>query len=182
MRRAIQLAVLAAFIGSTAYAQGGQTQYAGQEKREIKSLSAEEIQAYESGQGMGFAKVAELNQYPGPKHVLDFASELNLTDAQRLETRKIYDRMHAEAVRLGNSIVSLERDLDRLFATKLVDAPKLKLAVSEIARLQGEVRNVHLQAHIEMRKLLTGDQIKKYDSLRGYDSGDADHKDRKREH
>ena len=179
MRRTVEFVMVTALLaGSTAYSQAGQSQYAGQEKREIKSLSAEEIQAYESGQGMGFAKVAELNQYPGPKHVLDLATELRLTDAQRLQARKVYDQMHAEAVRLGASIVSLERDLDRLFASKLVDDSKLQLAVSEIARLQGELRNIHLRAHIEMRKLLSLDQIKTYESLRGYDSGDSgkDHK------
>lgn len=182
MRRTIQLSLLAALIVSTAYPQAGQNPYAGQEKREIKSLSADEIKAYENGEGMGFAKVAELNQYPGPKHVLDLANELKLSDEQRLDARKIYDRMHAEAVRIGNSLIAMERDLDRLFATKLVDSPKLRLAVSEIARLQGELRNVHLQAHLEMRKLLSGDQIRKYVSLRGYESGDTDHKDHKHEH
>lgn len=181
MRRTLRFALLAVLIGSTAYSQATQSPYDRQDKRRIKSLTAEEIQAYESGQSMSFVKVAELNQYPGPKSSLDFASELNLNDEQRLETRKIYNRMHAEAMRLGNNIVSMERDLDHLFATKLVDAPRLKVAVSEISRLQGELRSVHLLAHLEMRKLLSGDQIKKYDSLRGYDAGDADHKGNKHE-
>ena len=43
--------------------------YAGQETREIKALSRDEINGYLSGDGMAFAKAAELNHYPGPKHV-----------------------------------------------------------------------------------------------------------------
>lgn len=49
--------------------------YAGQESREIKALSPDEIAALRKGDGMGFAKAAELNGYPGPRHVLDLAAE-----------------------------------------------------------------------------------------------------------
>ena len=50
---------------------GAQSPYAGEESRAIKSLSASEIQALRQGHGMGYAKAAELNHYPGPRHVLD---------------------------------------------------------------------------------------------------------------
>ena len=39
--------------------------YTGQDKREIRALSKEEVHGYLSGDGMGFAKTAELNHYPG---------------------------------------------------------------------------------------------------------------------
>jgi LTXXQ motif family protein len=181
MRKTFQIVFWIAFILANAYTQSTQTPYSGQDKREIKSLSPDEIRAFESGEGMGLAKVAELNHFPGPKPVIDHADELRLSDAQRLEARKIFDRMHADAVRLGNSLIAMERDLDRMFASKLVDSPRLRLAITEIARLNGELRNVHLQAHLEMRSLLTGEQIKKYDAIRGYDSGDSEHKDQKHE-
>ena len=38
--------------------------YSGQETREIKAVSKDEITGYLSGDGMGFAKAAELNHYP----------------------------------------------------------------------------------------------------------------------
>ena len=44
--------------------------YAGQQARSIKSLSDDEIAALRKGEGMGMAKAAELNGYPGPAHVL----------------------------------------------------------------------------------------------------------------
>ena len=61
-----------------AHAESVHSPYAGQEKREIKALSQEDVEGYLTGQGMGFAKAAELNQYPGPKHVLELARELRL--------------------------------------------------------------------------------------------------------
>lgn len=54
-----------------ARAQKSSQPYAGQETREIKALSPDEVAAHLEGRGMGFAKAAELNHYPGPKHVLD---------------------------------------------------------------------------------------------------------------
>jgi hypothetical protein len=46
------------------------TPYAGQQHRIIKALSEEEIAALLKGEGLGMAKAAELNGYPGPLHVL----------------------------------------------------------------------------------------------------------------
>jgi Spy/CpxP family protein refolding chaperone len=90
--------------------------------------------------------------------------------------------MHAEATRLGGLLIANERELDQLFASKKIDSDKLRLAVAEIGRLQGDLRVVHLQAHLEMRRLLSPDQIKKYDELRGYNLGSGEHKDHQHKH
>jgi hypothetical protein len=37
--------------------------------------------------------------------------------------------------------------------------------------LEAEIRLVHLRAHIEMRRALTSDQIKKYEQERGHSVG-----------
>jgi LTXXQ motif family protein len=155
-------------ISAPAFAQHGHSSYAGQEKREIKALSHEEIQALLSGQGMGLAKAAELNHYPGPRHVLDLAAQLQLSATQRAETQKIYDHMHQEAVRLGALIVDKEKELDRLFATQAAQSDPLQSLTGQIAQLQGELRLVHLQAHVEMKRLLSPEQVEAYDALRGY--------------
>ena len=44
------------------------TPYAGQQVRQVKALSDEDIAAHRKGEGMGMAKAAELNFYPGPAH------------------------------------------------------------------------------------------------------------------
>ncbi len=48
----------------------------------IRSLTPEEIRQIEQGEGAGFAKPAELNGLPGPRHVLDLAHELDLSADQ----------------------------------------------------------------------------------------------------
>jgi Spy/CpxP family protein refolding chaperone len=162
------VAVLA--IPALVFAQHSHSPYAGQEQRAIKILFEEEIQALLSGQGMGLARAAELNHYPGPRHVLDLAMQLQLSETQRTATQQVYDRMHQEAVRLGALIVDKERELDHLFATQAVDSQNLQDVVKQIAQLQGDLRVVHLRAHIEMKRVLSREQIDKYDELRGYTS------------
>lgn len=155
-------------ISSTlALAQSDQRPYAGRERSAIHPLSAQEAQELLTGQSMGLADVAERHHYPGPKPVLDLASQLHLSEMQRAATQKIYDHMHAEAVRLGRLVVDKERELDHLLAKDDVDSTTLDRMIREIAKLRGELRVVHLQAHVETTQLLSPEQIKKYGELRG---------------
>jgi Spy/CpxP family protein refolding chaperone len=165
--------VLFIIIPTLALAQSGHSPYAGQEQRALKALSPEEIEMYLEGHGMGLAKAAELNHYPGPKHVLELAKQLNLSATQLAQTQKAYDQMLAEAVRLGKLIVAKERALDSLYATEKIDPSQLRAVVGDIAKLQGELRVTHLSAHLEMKKILSPQQVAKYDELRGYGRGTA---------
>lgn len=149
--------------------------YAGQQTREIKALSPAEIQSYLAGRGMGLAKAAELNGYPGPKHVLELADELSLTAEQRQTTKTIFDRMHAEAVRLGEAIVVGERELDEAFTGDVIEAEVLQESLMELGRLKARLRYVHLVAHLEQRALLSEKQVVAYRELRGYAQGRAAH-------
>ena len=174
MRQTICLLLLSLTLTVAAAAQEKkppQGSYAGEERREIKSLSAEEIEQLRQGQGMGLAKAAELNHYPGPRHVLELAAELQLTPEQRAGAQATFAQMRDEAVRLGRQIVERETELDAWFAKGNIDSGKLRTATAEIGRLQGALRAAHLAAHLEMRRLLSPAQIKKYDELRGYSNG-----------
>jgi Spy/CpxP family protein refolding chaperone len=142
--------------------------YAGQQEREIKSLDATEVKDLLEGRGMGLAKAAELNHYPGPLHVLQVARELSLSAEQERATRALFQQMQADAIRLGRAVVEKERELDRAFAEGKIDRGRLDRLVSEIARLEGDLRVVHLAAHLTMKDLLTPEQVRRYDELRGY--------------
>jgi len=168
MNKSIRLTALLVAIPLLTLAQNQRTPYEGQQSREIKALSDAEVQAYLGGRGMGLAKAAELNGYPGPMHVLELAAQLKLSAAQKTETQIVFERMRQEAVRLGKTIVEKEADLNRLFAGQEANSNNLPAAVAEIARLQGELRSVHLRAHLEMKRVLSRSQIEKYDELRGY--------------
>lgn len=170
--------IIGAFILGSALtlAQQPHSPYAGQGQRAIKTLSPDEIKAYLNGEGMGLAKVAELNHYPGPKHVLELSSELNLSGEQRRQAQQAYHIMHERAVSLGKQIVEKESELDRLFSQGWMDKSTLRQKVNGIAELQGELRLAHLQAHLRMKQILSNEQAERYDHLRGYTaSGGSEH-------
>jgi len=120
---------------------------------------------------MGYALPAELNGYPGPRHVLDLADSLRLTADSRVKVREIFDAMHAEAVRLGKAIVAGEASLDSAFAGHRITTSDLESRLARIADLQGQLRNVHLSAHLRMMTVLSPEQIRDYQRLRGYATG-----------
>src|SRR5262249_17074517 len=128
--------------------------YAGQQTRAVKALSDDEIAALRNGEGMGLAKAAELNGYPGPKHVLDLAQPLQLTDAQRGNIQAIFDRMSTAAKSLGRDLIAREQALDQLFANGEITSDRLAAATAAIAELQGRLRTVHLSAHLQTGALL----------------------------
>jgi Spy/CpxP family protein refolding chaperone len=142
--------------------------YAGQQVRSIKALSDGDITALLKGEGMGMAKAAELNGYPGPAHVLTLARQLGLTESQLQQVTAIYERMSAAAERLGAELIDRERALDQLLAKGEIIPEHLAAETTAIGELQGRLRSVHLAAHLETRALLSPDQIALYRQLRGY--------------
>ncbi len=171
MRKLSLILCLLLTTATFAAVQEAQSPYAGQEERAIKALSLEEIRQYLTGAGMGFAKAAELNHFPGPKHVIEWAEQLLLSQIQLKETKKIRAAMQKEAVRLGKLLVEKEKALDDLFANASINKEKLNAMVEEIAQLSGRIRAAHLRAHLKMKELLSEHQVMLYDQLRGYDSG-----------
>lgn len=173
MRRTVHLLLAWTILATPLAAQhseheGHVSPYAGQTGSGIAALSAEEVRQLREGAGMGLARAAELNRYPGPKHVLELADELALSAAQRAATTSIHDEMHAAAVRLGGEILAAEEHLQRRFATRHVDETALESAIAEIARLEGELRFIHLRAHLRTTELLDSEQVDRYEALRGY--------------
>jgi len=142
--------------------------YAGQDNREIKALAPEDVQAYLAGKGMGLAKAAELNGYPGPSHVLALAAELELTAEQKQRTEALFISMQRNAVSLGRSLIDEERKLDQQFSAKTISAESLSQSLKRIGQIQTQVRRVHLGAHLAQISILTPAQVSKYESLRGY--------------
>lgn len=144
------------------------------EYRAIKSLTAEEIKAYEEGIGHGMAKAAEQNHYPGPRHVLDLAKELQLSEEQARQIQQIKDAMSQAAISTGQQLIENERKLNALFAGNEIDDSQLAALTAESASLQGKLRLIHLSAHLKTQKLLSPAQIAKYDELRGYGNRDEE--------
>ena len=134
----------------------------------VRGLSAQEVDDLLNGRGAGFARTAELNGHPGPRHAIDLASELDLTADQRAAAARIFAAMSVEAKRLGVEIVARERRFSAAFAERRMTTDGLRAEAESLGVLYGRLRAVHLAAHLELTQGLTEAQIRRYDTLRGY--------------
>lgn len=142
--------------------------YAGLDRRQVATLSDDEIAGLEAGRGMGFALPAELNGYPGPMHILELAEPLKLSNEQRARVQIIFERMQDRARDAGSRYVEAEKALDAAFRSGSADVASVRRLAMEADRLRAEKRLAHLEAHLEAAPVLTADQRKEYTRLRGY--------------
>jgi hypothetical protein len=133
-----------AFLLGNAAAQSPRP-YAGMQTQAIKALSAEQIADLKAGRGMSLALAAELNGYPGPRHVLELGDQLGLTDQQRADVQRLVDAMTAEAIPLGEKLIAQEAELNALLARRVVTATSFGAATPAIGAIQAELRNTHLK-------------------------------------
>jgi hypothetical protein len=132
-----------------------------------KSYSTDDVAELLQGAGRGMAKPAELNGAPGPAHVLELAAELGLTHEQRVQIESIRLDMKTKAIAVGQKLIALELALDETFAAGEVRPEGLLAAIDRIANAERDLRYIHLSAHLSTPALLTADQIRRYDALRG---------------
>jgi hypothetical protein len=172
MRRTIVILGLAA-TGSAFAQHAGHHQpqpigYAGMHTRDIKALSPEQVADLREGRGMGASLPAELNGAPGPMHVLELLQQLKVTPEQRVALERVTADMKASAQHLGAQVIAEELELDKGFKAGAIDEKGIAGATARIAALQGQLRAVHLVAHLTTKKLLSEEQVLAYNQARGY--------------
>lgn len=173
MRSFLFILTLATAGGAFAQHAGHQHQsqpsgYAGMQTRDIKALSPEQVADLRGGRGMGASLPAELNGAPGPMHVLDLSEHLKVTQEQRTAPERITADMNGSARQLGAQVIAAEAELDKGFRTGSLDEKSIADATALIAALQGQLRAVHLVAHLKTKKLLSQEQVLAYNQARGY--------------
>ena len=85
--------------------------------------------------------------------------------------------MQDEVKPLGKDLVALEERLDRSFQNEEIDEEELARTTSEIATVEGRLRNAHLSAHLKVKEILNSSQIANYDRRRGYIEDDSEPSD-----
>lgn len=161
----------------TALAESGSwpsvSKYAGQEKQNIKSLTASDIEELQRGGGWGLAKAAELNGVPGPAHLLELKDKVPLTADQIEKITQIYSTMQADAIEQGIKLIELEKGLEYHFQDRSINDAILQDYLAKIAHTRMTLRYIHLATHLLTPEILTEEQISTYNQLRGYDSPDV---------
>src|SRR6266849_3579115 len=106
MNRMVIFAPIALALSlGTASAQSQQP-YAGLQTRPIKAISEQQIADLKAGRGMSLALAAELNGYPGPKHVLEHMAEAH---TKCFESNR--EQNHNEEIRSSSFAVAFLGDL-----------------------------------------------------------------------
>jgi len=147
--------------------------YANQPASPIRGLSAQEYDDLQNGRGMGLARAAELNGYPGPRHVLDLSAQLQLGAGVATEIESLYMTMDTDARRLGAEILANEQVLNQAFERGSATDEQVAALLENLGALYGQLRGVHMRAHVAVRQLLTPAQILIYNQVRGYAMSNA---------
>jgi Spy/CpxP family protein refolding chaperone len=112
-----------------------------------------------------------LNGYPGPRHTLELAKELGLSDAQQRRIEELFAKMKAESIPIGEHLIAQETELDSLFAHRTITPAELAAQTQAIGATQGALRATHLKYHLLTLDALTPAQVQRYAELRGYAAG-----------
>ena len=172
MRHALALfAVLASGLPALAQHQP----YSGMETRAIKTLSDKDVADLGAGRGMGLALAAELNGYPGPLHAIELAERLGLSTDQVAKLKVLFESMKGEAIPIGAKLIEQERSLNDDFAKRTVTLASLETTTQQIGATQAALRAAHLKYHLATVAILTPDQVRRYNELRGYGGGAPTH-------
>ena len=171
MVRAVVLSLGILAIAAPLSAQHAHNPYAHRATAEGTVLTADEIAGLRAGEGMSQALPAELNGYPGPRHVLELADPLALTAEQRTQVEAVRAEMAEEAQRIGEDVIQAERRLADLFRNDGAGVEGVDRLTEELALLRGRLQAVHLRAHLETHALLRPEQVAAYQRERGYAEG-----------
>jgi len=171
IRRAV-LATIFATLPVLSVGQETHQPYQGFQDRPIAGLSADDITDLENGAGWGLALPAELNGFPGPKHVLELRQQLNLSAQQQGQFEALFAAMQSEAIDAGRTLIDAERALGMLFSNGSPTPKRLRKAVDLAAMARANLRFIHLSKHLITIEILTDNQVAKYNQLRGYGSDD----------
>jgi Spy/CpxP family protein refolding chaperone len=109
---------------------------------------------------------ADMNGYPGPKHVLEMVDQLDLSDQQVNDIQAIFDEMSESARAKGKAIIAREQQLDDLFQSGKADQETVERLSRDIGTMRGELRAIHLVAHLSAAQVLSAEQTEKYNALR----------------
>jgi Spy/CpxP family protein refolding chaperone len=111
---------------------------------------------YRGGRGMMMGPMHEQMH----EHMMDWASRLNLTEEQRARLKELRDSYLRDTVVWRNDLVIKRFDLRDLLRDPRSDPNTVLATQREISDLESKIQERALLYQLEMRKVLTPEQIK----------------------
>jgi hypothetical protein len=100
--------------------------------------------------------------------LIDTRPTVEATLLARERMVRLSDGVARSAQQLGAQVIAAETDLDRGFKAGSIDQSGIAEASARIAALQGQLRAVHLVAHLKTKGLLSEALVLAYNQARGY--------------
>ena len=143
---------------------------------DIRGLDQKTIEGFLTGKGLGQALPAELNGYPGPRHVIDMAEELELTDEQLATIQALFDHMVSNVVPFGEQYLEEYANLESAFRKGTISKEYLQSQLEKISAIEVQLRYSHLSTHLATIDILNEKQVMQYNMMRGY-SAEMNHEE-----
>jgi hypothetical protein len=132
----------------------------------VKEAFLSKFEAYQTSKNKtGLLDIADFNQYPSPKKVLQWQKELQLNDRQKTAISLLNKEMLRKTTEMNNFLITNEKALDSLFKYKKINNGLLIFYTNRYGLYLGELRNALLQACVKTEALLNATQLKKYAAL-----------------
>jgi len=91
-------------------------------------------------------------------------ADLDLTDEQKAKIDDLRLQLQKEVAPLRAQMVTLQTDLSLLLTADSPDLNKIKETSKKLSELQEQMHMKHIEHQLEVRKLLTAEQRKKFDA------------------
>ena len=99
---------------------------------------------------------------------MELKRELELSSEQEAAIQGVFSAMRKEAIEKGKQLIRLERELELRFRQGPFAEAELQERMQEVGTARADLRFTHLAAHLKTPSILTADQVKRYNQLRGY--------------
>lgn len=133
----------------------------------LRTLSDAQYNAYLKGVDLNRQSyVAELNHYPLPDEVIKYKKELDLSPSEIKQLNDVVTFLKMKKKEAGESIIRNERVLDSLFRTRKIDEGSVIFYGNRYGLYEGEYRTAVLQACFRTEKVLTPQQIRRFEALK----------------
>lgn len=132
----------------------------------VRTLSNAQYNAYIKGIDLNKQSyVAELNHYPLPDATLRYKKEIDLSPIQIKQLTDVVTFLNMKKKEVGESIIHNEKVLDSLFRTRKADEGSIIFYGNRYGLYEGEYRTALLQACFRTEKILTAQQIRRFEAL-----------------
>lgn len=132
----------------------------------LKFIGDKEYTFYTRGNDPALVLIAELNNYPSPKVVLEKQKQLGLSATQKTQVQTVQTEMIRKLKEMSNFLIAEQTRLNKLFETNKINEGSLIYHTNKIGALEGEMRNAYLKAYLRTRDILSAQQLKKYRTLK----------------